>query len=365
MMKLIDWLSLLGLVVVFISLWQFREILLLAFTGMILAIALNSLVRLIVKRTDVSRWVALTTAVVMVVVSISGLVVLVLPLFIDQFQQLIQLIPQGFDRLLLLRDRLLENPPAWISIFNLDLIPPFSDLIQQTLSLSRRIFGNFLDFFSGSLTILLQILLIIVFTIMFLVDPLSYRRLLVRLFPSTYRQRLDSILSECETAVLGWLRGVSISALFISSTTAIGLTVLGVPFVFAHALLAGVFNLIPNIGPTISVIFPLSVALLDSVGKAVAVVILYVIIQNIESYWFSPMILQQQVSLLPAGTLIAQIFFASFLGPLGLVLALPLTVVFKTCVEEALVKDVLDQWQNRSPLSKTQQESGSAPASED
>lgn len=349
-MKLIDWLSLLGLLLIFVSLWQFREILLLAFMGMVLAIALNSLVRLIINRTQIPRWGAVPIALVMVIAGITGIVVLVLPLFIDQFQQLLQLIPQGFDRLLLLRDRLIEDPPSWLPDLNLDLIPPFSDLIRQVLALSRRVFGNFFDFFSGSVAILLQVLLIVVFTIMLLADPLSYRRLLIRFFPNPYRYRVDAILSDCEVALLGWLRSVSMSSLFVASTTAIGLTILGVPFVFAHALLAGVFNFIPNIGPTISVIFPLSVALLDSVGKAIAVVVLYVIIQNLESYWFSPMTLQQQVSLLPAGTLIAQIFFATFLGPLGLVLALPLTVVLKTCVEEALIKDVLDQWQTRSSI---------------
>lgn len=52
----------------------------------------------------------------------------------------------------------------------------------------------------------------------------------------------------------------------------------------------------------------------------------------------------QQVSLLPAATLVAQIFFASFFGFLGLLLALPLTVVAKTWVEEVLIKDILDPW---------------------
>jgi predicted PurR-regulated permease PerM len=86
-----------------------------------------------------------------------------------------------------------------------------------------------------------------------------------------------------------------------------------------------------------------AIALLDSPSKALAVVVLYVFIQNLERYWFAPMIMQKQVELLPAATLIAQIFFASFLGPLGLVLALPLTVVTKTWVEEAWIKDILDQ----------------------
>ena len=85
------------------------------------------------------------------------------------------------------------------------------------------------------------------------------------------------------------------------------------------------------------------VALLESPGKALAVIVLYVFIQNLESYWFSPMMMQKQVSLLPAVTLIAQIFFATFLGPLGLILALPLAVVSKVWIEEAWIIDVLER----------------------
>jgi hypothetical protein len=52
----------------------------------------------------------------------------------------------------------------------------------------------------------------------------------------------------------------------------------------------------------------------------------------------------QQVSLLPAVTLIAQVFFATFFGFLGLLLALPLTVVAQVWIREALIKDILNQW---------------------
>jgi predicted PurR-regulated permease PerM len=108
--------------------------------------------------------------------------------------------------------------------------------------------------------------------------------------------------------------------------------------------LAGLLNFIPNIGPTISLIFPLVVAFLDAPWKAIAVFILYFFIQQVESYLLTPTIMAKKVSLLPAFTLSAQIFFASFFGFLGLVLALPLTVIAKTWIQQALIKDILDDW---------------------
>jgi predicted PurR-regulated permease PerM len=268
---------------------------------------------------------------------------LILPLFIDQFQELLDLLPKGFEKLVTWFEQLQANPPEWLPTSDFRLVPDLANFLQQITTIGGRVFGNFLTFFSNSVVLLLQVLLLTVLTLMMLVNPLAYRRLLLRLFPSGYRQRADDILSRCEAALLSWLGGVAFSSLFVASLSFVGLLVLGVPYAFAHAVLAGLFNFIPNLGPTLSAVFPLFVAFLQSPGKAALVVILYVLIQNLESYWFTPMAMQKQVALLPAATLIAQIFFATFLGPLGLILALPLAVVSKTWIEEAWIKDVLDR----------------------
>jgi predicted PurR-regulated permease PerM len=108
--------------------------------------------------------------------------------------------------------------------------------------------------------------------------------------------------------------------------------------------LAGILTFIPNIGPALSVIPPIAIALLDTPWKALAVLILYILIQQVESNLLTPYVMAQQVSLLPAITLLAQVFFATFFGFLGLFLALPLTVVAQVWLKEVLVKDILDQW---------------------
>jgi predicted PurR-regulated permease PerM len=342
--KFADLIGILCVIAALVILWQFRQILLLVFTAVVLAIALNALVRQIVRRFGVTRGNAVLIALSLVVLGTALCIGIIVPLFVNQFQQLLQLLPEGFRQFINWLNQWIENPPAWLPMPDVRLLPNFSDLIQQAAFLSQQIFGNFFTFFSNSLSVLLQLLLVIILTLMLLADPIAYRQLILRLFPSFYRRRADSIFTSCESALINWLGAVSISSGFVALVSGLGLSILQVKFVFAHALLAGVFNFLPNIGPTISAVFPVLVALLDSPGKAIAVVVLYLVIQNLESYWFSPMVMQKQVSLLPAATLIAQIFFATFLGPLGLVLALPLTVVVKTWVEEAIIKDRLDQW---------------------
>jgi predicted PurR-regulated permease PerM len=115
----------------------------------------------------------------------------------------------------------------------------------------------------------------------------------------------------------------------------------------ANALLAGMLNIIPNVGPTISTIFPMSVALLVSPWKALAVLGLYVLVQNLESYVITPSVMHHQVQLLPGLTLTAQFVFTVLFGPLGLLLALPLAVCLQVVIREILIHDVLDPWRQQ------------------
>ena len=342
-MKLSDWIELLCLVIALAILWQFRQILLLLFTATVIAIALNSLVRWLVGKFRLKRGKAILLSLVLVVLAGSLFSSFIVPPFVNQFQQLLELVPVGFQEFLEWFNQFTENPPAWFPQPKIEILPEFSELTKQFGSLVTGVFGNFFAFFSNTVAILLQLLLMFVLALMFLGEPLAYRGVLLRLFPSSYRRRADGILNKCETTLLAWLRGVSLSSLFVALMSGLGLLLLGIPLILAHALLAGIFNFIPNIGPTLSAVFPIAVALLNSPGKAFAVLIWYVIVQNLESYWFTPRVMKQQVSLLPAATLIAQLFFATFLGPLGLILALPLAVVAKVWLEEAFIKDILDK----------------------
>ncbi|HEY9845441.1 MAG TPA: AI-2E family transporter, partial [Candidatus Caenarcaniphilales bacterium] len=198
--------------------------------------------------------------------------------------------------------------------------------------------------FSNFFAIVLNLLLVLILTIMLLGNPSPYRQGFVKLFPAFYRRRIDEILSECDVALGGWLAGILFNMAVITVLSGLGLLFLQVPLALVNALLAGLLTFIPNVGPTLSVIPPVAIALLDAPWKAIAVLILYILIQQIESNILTPTVMQKQVSLLPAVTLVSQVIFAIFFGFLGLILALPLLVVARVWLREILIKDVLDNW---------------------
>jgi predicted PurR-regulated permease PerM len=344
-MKFSDLVSFLCLVIALLILWQFRHILLLVFTAVVLAIAINALVRKLVRALGMKRGWAVLISFGLMLFIISVLLILVVPLVASQSQEIIQRIPEGFATLSRWLNELIANPPVWVPewVPESDLqLPNFADLMQQISSLAKNIFGSFYTVFSGTFTVLLELLLVLVLTLMIVADPLPYRRLLLKLFPSSYRKRADEIFSKCEVTLLYWLDAVLLKSLFVGILSFFGLILIGVDYAFTHAVIAGLFNFIPNLGPLLSTVFPLSVALLNSQSQSLAVIILYIIIQNVETYLFGPIIIQRQVSLLPAATLIAQLFFTVFLGPLGLLLAIPLAIIAKIWIEEAWIKDVLE-----------------------
>lgn len=340
-MKFGEWV---GFVVLFLSLyilWQIRQLLLLLFTAVVLATALNRLARFLQQRGLQRSWAVLLSIIAFLSFFILTLLVVV-PAFSREFHQLTVLVPQGIDRL----NTWFIDFKNHLSPHVIVLLPNLDDLSNQIQPYVNQLLGGSLALVSSSLGALLNILFLLILTIMFLVNPDGYRDLFIRLFPAFYRRRIDDILQKCESSLASLVVGMLISMVVIGSLSGVGLLALGVRAPLANAVVAGLLNFIPNLGPTFSVMPPMAIALLDSGWKPIAVFIMYFLIQQFESNLLTPYIMSQQVSLLPALTLLCQVFFATIFGFSGLVMALPLAVVGQVWLREALIKDVLDQWQH-------------------
>jgi predicted PurR-regulated permease PerM len=340
-MQLGQWIGLLALTIALVILWQIRNVIMLIFAAVVLASALNATARQIQKLRLQRGW-----SVLMAIVAIIGIFVLsiwlIVPPFADQFQQLTTLFPQGIGRVNKWLDDLYNQAPPAIVPY----LPDVNSLIPQLQPIANQLVGSSFAFFSGTLGVLLNSLLVIVLAIMFIVDPNQYRQAFVRCFPSFYRRRINQIIDKCDIALQGWMVGILFNMSVIGTFSGLGLWVLHVPLPLANGILAGLLTFIPNIGPALSVVPPMAIALLDAPWKSVAVLILYFAVQQLETNLLTPFVMAQQVALIPAVTLLSQVFFATFFGFLGLLLALPLTVVGQVWIHEILVKDILDEWQD-------------------
>ena len=353
-MRFGQWLGLLALAASLLLLWSLRQSLMTLFAAVVLAMALCTLVGTVRQRLGCRRWQALLLSLGLVAVVAAILATAVIPPFVEQFSELLAQLPAAWTTLISLLRGLIAGASQMLygrSDGTLDWLREglFSGTSTENL---RGGAVQLLGLAGGIGAGMLQLLFVLAVALMITVQPVAYREIAVLLVPSFYRRRFRRVLMHCGEALSAWMGGVLISSLCVGVLAAIGLTLLGVKLVAANAVLAGLLNIIPNIGPTLSTIFPMSVALLDSPLKAVAVLVLYVAVQNLESYLITPSVMQHQLNLLPGLTLTAQLLFTVVFGPLGLLLALPLAVCLQVIVREVLIHDVLDGWK-RPPLGRT------------
>jgi predicted PurR-regulated permease PerM len=324
-----------GLVLVVLGLmaWELRWVLLVIFGAVVLAVALDVPIRLLQKRLSLSRPLALIIVIVLLALVGGTLVSLLLPEVLEQSQQLSDLIP-------VLPGKLTDL------VKQLPMLGRVESLVQ-TISLDRlqNLAGGALGIAGGAANSTLQLLLMALLAILLALDPRSHQRLLIAATPRFYRKRMGKILHECRDALGGWLAGMTLSALLVFLTTWAGLVLLAAPLALLSAVVCGLLTFVPTIGPTAATLLPMAVALLlVSPAKMVQVLLLRLVLQNLEAFVLTPLLLSRTVNLLPTVALIAQLCLGVLLGLPGLLLALPLVVVLQVISEEVLVHDVMDRW---------------------
>ncbi len=351
-MKLTTLLSFTALIISILILWSLKEIIILFFASIVIAMALCTITGKIRDLCHIPRWMSLGITIISIILISSFLIVIIIPQFTSEFQELINQIPSAASKLW---ELLLNTFFDFAEIIYKDSIPNLSDrsLLTKQLSIipdSSTLASGVTDSITKLINIvsnvgigILQLFFIVSVALMITFQPNSYREVAILLVPSFYRRRARNILLTCGNALSSWMVGVVLSSICVAMLASIGLYLLGIKLVIANALIAGLLNFIPNVGPTISTIFPLSVALLDTPWKSLAVLGLYIVIQNIESYVITPSIMHKQVKLLPGLTITAQFIFTILFGPIGLLLAIPMAVVIQVCVKEVIIKDILEK----------------------
>ena len=334
------WVSFSSVVIVLYILWQIKQLLLLLLTAVVLAISLNILVRKL-QKWGVKRSYAVLISIILLLTLLVSFLWLIVPSLVVQFQELIELVPQGIQKLIVELNKVKDNLSPELT----ESLPNTNQIIQQLQPLINELLGRGLSVLSGFLGGLLTSLLLLALTLMLLVDPQPYRRGLIRVCPYFYRPRVERILTLCENRLQEWLTDIFCKIILVTGLSFLGLLILGIPLVLAQAVLAGILAFIPYIGPGISVISPLAIAMLSSAWKPWLVLILYILIHQIAENILIPKIRKNRVLLIPVTVILGEIFFASFLGFLGLFLALPLTIITEILIKEVLIKDILDRWQ--------------------
>ena len=325
--------------------WTLRDFLLLIICSLVISNIVCNLCNQIQKRLKIPRIISLFLVISVISFIIFTIFIVVLPPFIKEFNEILVDIPNGLSRINILLNTNLnkfndlyygEESSNVIDIFDLiNNVVPIPDgatiakAIQESLMNLINLAGNL-----GSA--LLRIIFVLVVSLMISIEPKQYKENVLLIIPKNYRNKFRIILDKCNIALANWTFSMVISSLSVGLLSLIVLSILDVKYIVSNALIAMILNIVPNIGPVISGIFPISIALLDNFWKPLAVLGAYIFIQNVESYIIMPSIMKKKTNLLPGLTLISQFGFTFIFGPLGLILSLPLAVVIQVLIKEAI-----------------------------
>lgn len=318
-------------VILFFVIRSGADVLLLVFAGILMAVLLRSLSDWVAAHTPLSEGWALG-AVVLLLLGLFGLCGWSLaPDISKQFDQLMQHLPKMVQQL---NERLGQY--KW----GQQLLAQTPKAAEQLAKPSGMIAG-LAGLFSMTFGVLANILIIFFIGIYLAVDPALYRSGIVRLFPLERRERIAEVTGRIGETLRWWMIARLIAMLFIGAATTLGLWFIGIQPALALGLLAGLLNFVPYIGPLLSAVPVLLIALGQDATKVLYVALLYVVIQFIDNHFVTPVVEKRTVLLPPVLTVTVQLILGVLVGAPGVMLASPLAATFMVAIKMLYVEDAL------------------------
>lgn len=222
--------------------------------------------------------------------------------------------------------------------------PPSGPLSGLPGSLSGQLdaVGRYLfSFLSSTVAVLTGLLLILFMSIYIGMDPKTYHRGLLHLFPHRVRPRAQEVLAAIGITLRKWLVAQLVAMVVIGVVTTIALKLLGVKAALPLGIIAGLLEFIPMAGPLLSAIPAVAMGFVDSPQKALFVALAYTGIQFFENHLLIPFLMKEGVDLPPVLTLIGLAVMSVVFGFLGMLIAVPLLAAIVVAVKLLYVEDVV------------------------
>jgi predicted PurR-regulated permease PerM len=256
--------------------------------------------------------------------TLTGIGFAIFPPLVQQSQQLFKEFPH-------LIDRGQERLASWGLISD---GTSFKELLQQSpigggdaVTMLMNTVWGFIGGLFGMITILLL-------TFYMLVESQRIFDFFVRLFPRVRRPQVATVSGLVTTKVSAWLGGQIFLGFVIGATSAIGLGLMGVPYFFVLALISGIGEMIPMVGPLISAIPAIAVAFTVSPGLALGVAVFFLLQQQFENAVLVPKLMGETVGLSAVTVITALLIGSELFGLAGALLAVPTAAMIQVLIEE-------------------------------
>ena len=300
-----------------LSLWvayQVRDVFLILFVSIILMSALTPFIDRM-EKLHIPRGLSIFILYLLLWGLIGGLVTAIVPDLIDQSTRLIKILPTTLNQI-----EFINNHQQEISQ---EILGHIGSLPEGLIKFSLGLFSN-----------ILGIITTLVITFYLLLERKNLNRYLQALLGPDKPEKATTIINLIETRLGHWVRGELILMAAVGLFTYIGLLILGIDIPLPLAVLAGILEIIPNIGPTISAVPAILIALTINPLVALATLSLYILIQQLENNLLVPKVMQKAVGINPLVSLLVLILGFKIAGPAGAILAIPALIIAQVIASE-------------------------------
>lgn len=310
--------TILRLIVILLALlflYLIRDILMVVFVSVIIAAAINGPVSWL-QRHKVPRILGVIFIYLLLLLLLALVVTLIFPPLSSQIRQLAVYLPDFLEKVGL-------SVQEWWGRYNLggslqEILNRLGSKLNQATS---SVFGTIVNLFGG----LVSAIIILVISFYLAVQEKGAKRFLVSLVPDRHQTYLSDLIERIEKKIGGWLRGQLLLMLIVGILIYIGLYFLGVKYALTLALIAGLLEIVPYVGPIMAAIPAVILIFLQSPFLALLAVLLYIVVQQLENYLITPQVMKKTVGLNPIIIIIVMLIGAKLAGVLGIILAVPFT----------------------------------------
>lgn len=297
-------------------LYQILDVLALVFVSIILATALTPLVDWLQYK-HIPRPLAVLIIYLVLIFVFAITLVLLLPPLADQLVTLAQSLPVYYGKLVSSLSG--AGHGTFQDEASLALQRAMQQLGSDLASATTSILSTLADIFGG----ITQFIIMLVMTYYLAVNQQGTKRFVRSLVPERNQAYVGELINRIQMKLGGWLRGQLLLMLIIGVFDYLGLVILGMDYALVLGLWAGLTELVPYVGPVLGAIPGVLLALAVSPVKALWVLGLYVLAQQLENQIVVPVVMRKSVGLNPMVSIVAVIVGARLGGILGAIMAIP------------------------------------------
>ncbi len=208
--------------------------------------------------------------------------------------------------------------------------PVNDQVVSQLLSQLGDIPTQILKFIFSILSNIVGILTVLIFSFYLLLSRSNLDQQLESWFGEAKSKSIAATINVLEKRLGNWARGQFVLMVLVGTSTYIGLTLLGIPYALPLAILAGLFEIVPYLGPIISAIPSILIGLGISPLMGLLAGILAILIQQIENYFFVPKVMEKSTGVSPIVILLALAIGSRLAGFVGAIMAIPVFIIIQT-----------------------------------